>query len=101
MYRSRFARQPQYKVISLLSPRCRALSHIALIGAKPVPLATMTIGLSDSSRRKNVPSGPSKRSRSRTFRVLKTWSVKAPPGVWRTWSSSAVTPSGRGGLAIE
>ena len=44
---------------------------------------------------------PSKRSRSRTLRLLKTWSVKSPPGVWRTWISSAVTPPGCGRVASE
>ena len=38
-----------------------------LTGAKPVPLATNMIGLSESSRRKNVPSGPSKRRISLSF----------------------------------
>ena len=38
-----------------------------LTGAKPVPLATNIIGLSESSRRKNVPSGPSKRKISFSF----------------------------------
>ena len=43
-----------------------------LIGAKPVPLATKMIGLSLSSRRKNVPSGPSKRRMSFSFILLNT-----------------------------
>ena len=42
------------------------------IGAKPVPEATNTIGLSESSRRKNVPNGPSQRRMSRSFILLKT-----------------------------
>ena len=50
-------------------PCLNACSTIALIGAKPVPLATNTIGLS-LSRRKNVPSGPSKRRMSRSFIVF-------------------------------
>jgi hypothetical protein len=36
-----------------------------LDGAKPVPLASRMIGLSLSSRRKNVPNAPSKRRMSR------------------------------------
>ncbi len=52
---------------------------IDLMGAKPVPEATNTIGFTDSSRRKNVPSGPSKRRMSRSFILPKTWSVNAPP----------------------
>ena len=31
-------------------PCSNAASHIALMGAKPVPLATITIGLSESVR---------------------------------------------------
>ena len=41
-----------------------------LIGAKPVPLARKMIGLSLSSRRKNVPSGPSKRRMSRLLHLV-------------------------------
>ena len=40
---------------------------MALIGAKPVPLASSTIGLSLSSRRKKLPKGPSMRRMSRSF----------------------------------
>ena len=60
---------------------------IDLIGAKPVPLATNTIGFVLSSRRKKLPSGPSRRRMSRSFILLKTWSVKLPPATWRTCSS--------------
>ncbi len=49
---------------------------IPLIGANPVPPATKMIGLSDSSRRKNVPSGPSKRRISRPLYSLKSCCVK-------------------------
>ena len=72
---------------------------IDLIGAKPVPLATNTIGLALSSRRKKVPSGPSKRRMSRSFILPNTWSVKLPPATWRTCSSSS--SSACGALAIE
>ena len=44
-------------------------SMIALIGANPVPLATITMGLLESSRKKKVPNGPSKRKMSRSFRI--------------------------------
>ena len=60
---------------------------IALIGAKPVPEASSTIGLSLSSRRKKLPNGPSMRRMSFSFIALKTWSVNLPPGMWRTCSS--------------
>src|SRR3989304_6015357 len=39
-------------------PLWNMCSITALIGAKPVPEATKTIGLSESSRRKKGPSGP-------------------------------------------
>src|SRR6185503_14600377 len=51
IYRSRLARQPQYRVIGRATFFSNAYSQIDLIGAKPVPLASSTIGLSDSSRR--------------------------------------------------
>ena len=70
-----------------------------LIGAKPVPLATRTIGLSESSRMKNVPSGPSKRRMSFSFILLKTDSVNAPLAMLRTCSS--IYSSSCGGLPIE
>ena len=52
---------------------------MALIGAKPVPLASRMIGLSLSSRRKKVPSGPSKRRISRFLHPLNTCSLNGPP----------------------
>ncbi|MNY51919.1 hypothetical protein D3C86_1875520 [compost metagenome] len=61
---------------------------MALIGAKPVPEASRMIGLSESSRRKKLPSGPSKRRMSRSFMVENTWSVNRPPGMWRMCSVS-------------
>ena len=45
---------------------------IDLMGAKPVPEATNTIGFADSSRMKKLPSGPSKRRMSRSFILPKT-----------------------------
>ena len=62
---------------------------MALMGAKPVPLASSTIGLPLSSRRKKLPNGPSMRRMSRSFMAPKTWSVNLPPGMWRTCSSIA------------
>jgi hypothetical protein len=47
----------------------------ALMGAKPVPLASRIKGLVLSSRRKKLPKGPSMRRMSRSFISLKTWSV--------------------------
>ena len=65
---------------------------IALIGANPVPLATRTIGLTLSSRKKKVPIGPSKRRISRSFTTgctaPKSGSVNLPPGMCRTCSST-------------
>lgn len=58
----------------------------ALIGAKPVPPATSSIGLADSSRRKKLPCRPLMRSRSRSFMAVNTWSVKCPSGTRRTCS---------------
>ena len=69
-------------------------SMIALIGAKPVPQATNTIGLALSSRRKKLPSGPSRRRMSRSFILPNTWSVKLPPGTWRTCSSTSSSACG-------
>ena len=72
----------------------------ALIGAKPVPEASITTGLALSSRRKKVPKGPSMRRISFSFIAPKTWSVKRPPGMWRICSS--MTPcASSGALAIE
>ncbi len=62
---------------------------MALIGAKPVPLASSTIGLALSSRRKKLPYGPSTRRISLSFIAPKTWSVNLPPGMWRRCSSTA------------
>ena len=77
-------------------------SMIALIGAKPVPEASRTIGLSESSRRKKLPNGPSTRRISFSFIAPKTWSVNLPPGRWRMCSSSAgLSPTVCGALAIE
>ncbi len=45
-------------------PRAKAYSSMLFTGAKPVEPATKIIGLSESSRRKNEPRGPSKRTRS-------------------------------------
>jgi hypothetical protein len=47
-------------------PLCHVLDD-GLIGANPVPLASSTIGLSLSSRRKKVPIGPSMRRMSRSL----------------------------------
>ena len=44
-----------------------------------ITLATKMIGLSLSSRTKNVPSGPSSRRRSPTLSVLKTCWLNGPP----------------------
>ena len=55
-------------------------ARYALIGAKPVPEASRTIGLSESSRRKKLPNGPSTRRISFSFIALNTWSVNLPPG---------------------
>jgi hypothetical protein len=52
MYRSGRVRAPQYITIWRFTPMWKACSTMLLIGAKPVPLATNTIGLSLSSRRK-------------------------------------------------
>ncbi|CKS83229.1 Uncharacterised protein [Mycobacterium tuberculosis] len=55
-------------------------SSSALMGAKPVPEASRMIGLSESSRRKKLPKGPSMRRISFSFIVPNTWSVNLPPG---------------------
>ena len=39
------------------------------------------------------------RRMSRSFILLKTWSVNCPPGTWRTWSWISSSPCGA--LAIE
>ncbi len=57
------------------------------MGAKPVPDASSTMGLSLSSRRKKLPYGPSMRRISFSFMVPNTWSVNLPPGMWRRCSS--------------
>jgi len=85
-------------------PLKRMCSMMALIGAKPVPEASSTMGRSDSSRRKKVPKGPSTRRMSFSFIVLKTWSVNTPPGMCRMCSSMPLTPASCtmcGALAIE
>ncbi len=75
---------------------------IALIGAKPVPEASSTIGLSLSSRRKKLPNGPSRRRMSFSFIAPNTWSVNLPPGMWRTCSSiDGLSVWVCGALAIE
>ena len=57
----------------------------ALIGEKPVPLATKIIGLSESSRKKKVPKGPSIRRISRSLigrsPTPNRRSVNIPPGI--------------------
>ena len=74
---------------------------MALIGAKPVPLASSTMGLSLSSRRKKLPNGPSMRRISSSFIAPNTWSVNTPPGMWRMCSSMAGgLPSSSGALAM-
>ncbi|CPN06400.1 Uncharacterised protein [Bordetella pertussis] len=71
---------------------------MALTGANPVPLASSTMGLSLSSRRKNEPNGPSRRRISRSFIWVSpapnTWSVNSPPGMWRICSSSGLPVCG-------
>jgi len=77
-------------------------SMIALIGAKPVPEASSTIGLVESSRRKKLPNGPSMRRMSFSFIVVNTWSVNLPPGMCRMCSSMCgLSPCVCGALAIE
>jgi len=55
-----------------------------LMGAKPVPAATKMIGFLESSRKKKLPKGPSKRRISFSFNAgvvaPKTKSVNRPPG---------------------
>ena len=80
-------RQPQYSEVGRVMPLNPMCSTIALIGAKPVPLASSTIGLSLSSRRKKLPNGPSMRRISFSFSAPNTWSVNSPPGMWRMCSS--------------
>ena len=96
-------RQPQYSTACRSLPFQAMCSMIALIGAKPVPEASSTIGLSESSRRKKLPNGPSKRRMSRfSFIAPKTWSVNLPPGRWRMCSSSCgLSLTVCGALAIE
>ncbi|SIK50170.1 Uncharacterised protein [Mycobacteroides abscessus subsp. abscessus] len=101
MYRSARVRPPQYSVIGRFDCRCRVCSSSDLIGAKPVPDASMTMGASDSSRRKKEPSGISIRWISRSFIAVKTCSVKMPPGMRRMCNSTCRTPSLLGTLAIE
>ena len=77
---------------------------MALMGAKPVPLASSTTALSLSSRRKKVPNGPSSRKISRSFSggrepTPNTRSVKCPPGRWRMCSSTS--SSVPGAVAME
>ena len=71
-----------------------ACSTMALIGAKPVPPAISSIGLSESLRRKKPPCGPLIRSRSRSFKPLKTCSVNFPPGIRRTCSCRELSSCG-------
>ena len=95
-------RQPQYRTAFLSLPFQIMYSMIALIGAKPVPEASRMIGLSESSRRKKLPNGPSTRRISFSFIALKTWSVNLPPGRWRMCSSSCgLSMTVCGALAIE
>ena len=65
-------RPPQYSTIWRVVSMWNACSMMLLIGANPVPLATKIIGLSESSRMKNVPRGPSKRRMSFSFILLNT-----------------------------
>ena len=78
-------------------------SAIALIGAKPVPLASSRIGRVLSSRRKKVPSGASMRRMSRSLIAgcvtPNSASVNSPPGMWRT--CSVMRSSACGAVAIE
>ena len=69
MYRSSAAAAPVQRHRARRAFLCIACSMIALIGAKPVPEASSTIGLSESSRRKKLPNGPSKRRMSFSFIV--------------------------------
>ena len=71
------------------------------MGAKPVPLASSTMGLVLSSRRKKLPNGPSMRRMSFSFSVLNAVSVNLPPGRWRRCSSMAGgVPTWLGALAM-
>lgn len=88
MYRSCGRRPPQYSVAGRVMPLCCMCSISALMGAKPVPEARKTMGLSESSRRKKLPNGPSTRRISFSFMSPNTWVVNLPPGMWRMCSST-------------
>ncbi len=72
MYRSRGRRPPQYSTTGRVLPVFCNCSISAFTGAKPVPDASRTMGLSESSRRKKLPYGPSMRRMSRSFMLPNT-----------------------------
>ena len=80
-------------------PRLIMFWTIDLIGANPVPVATNTIGLGESSRRKNSPNGTSTSSLSPVASDVRTSSEKRPPGTWRICNSALSLSCG--GLAME
>ena len=82
-----------------VTPAWKACSTMLFTGANPVAPATKMTGLSPSSRRKNEPTGPSKRTRSPTFMAVKTCVVNFPPSMRRTCSSMG--PVSCGGVANE
>ena len=102
MYRSPGRRPPQYSVVGRVMPLNCMCSSKALMGAKPVPEASSTMGLSESSRRKKLPKGPSTRRISFSFIAPNTWSVNLPPGKCRMCNSTpAAVVWVCGALAIE
>ena len=56
------------------------------MGANPVPEASSTMGLSESSRRKKLPNGPSMRRMSRSFSVV---AMSYPQGATTRMSGAA------------
>ncbi len=68
-------------------------------GAKPVPPATITIGLSESSLRKKLPNGASSRKIAFSCSSFSTYSLNTPPAITRICSCKKSLSCGA--LAIE
>ena len=73
---------------------CSMCSIIPLMGANPVPPATIMMGLFVSSRRKKLPNGASMRKIALSGISLNTYSVNCPPGIKRKCSSSKLFTCG-------
>ena len=99
IYKSCNWRAPRYKIIGRFMLLCSMCSIMPFIGAKPVPPATNTMGWLESSRKKKLPNGASKRKIAFSCSSLAAYSLNTPPGITRICSCKKSLSCGA--LAIE